>query len=131
MTHPHTILLIDDDYMSHYLTRRLLQKYGVTAHILTAANGAEGIRVLDSLSCDLGVGKTDWVLVLLDLNMPVMDGWTFLDQYSVCLGHLPYRVEIFLLSSSINPDDRQKAATYPMVKGFLNKPLPVDRLFAN
>jgi CheY-like chemotaxis protein len=61
-------------------------------------------------------------VLLLDFNMPLMDGWEFLDRYSRIDNYVKNQFMIYLVSSSINPGDNQKAAEHKYVKGFLIKP---------
>lgn len=62
-------------------------------------------------------------LLLLDINMPVMDGWQFLDELELVKGQLTKIPTIYLISSSEWPGDRSKARTYPVVKEFKSKPI--------
>ena len=65
-------------------------------------------------------------LILLDLNMPMMDGWEFLDAFSQLTVSKP--VCVFILTSSIHPDDLEKSRQYKEVKGYFSKPLDTDNV---
>ena len=67
-------------------------------------------------------------LILLDLNMPIMDGWEFLDEFSIKYAAIFQTVKIAIVSSSVNPADFQKAKEYPFVIDFISKPISVDIL---
>ncbi len=67
-------------------------------------------------------------VILLDINMPVMDGWQFLEKFETVKHLLKKEVRIFILSSSIDNRDIQRSKQYPSVKGFLSKPLSPDML---
>lgn len=78
---------------------------------------ANGQKALGQLTVALQTGVDVPDLILLDLNMPLMDGWEFMDAFS----HLPlaHSVCVLVLTSSINPEDRAKAASYQNVWGIL------------
>ena len=65
-------------------------------------------------------------MILLDINMPVMDGWDFLENFSEMA--MSKDIPVVMLTSSINPDDIEKAKSHQLVKGFLSKPLNKDKL---
>ena len=67
--------------------------------------------------------ETDVDLILLDINMPVMNGWQFLSNIERVWREIDKSIPIFILSSSVNTYDKQKSAEYKSVKGFINKPL--------
>lgn len=67
-------------------------------------------------------------VILLDLNMPVMDGWQFLDKYEEIRPSLPKDIDIYILSSSIDVRDIQRSKQYHSVKSFLSKPLKMEML---
>lgn len=121
------ILLVDDDTIIDYLHKKILQKAGFNEPILTVYNGKEATNQLLSLNSNLSAN--DSILILLDLNMPVQNGWQFLDEFMTLRNHLNYHTDIYILSSSINPDDIQMAKDNPLVKGYLKKPLTVTTVF--
>lgn len=65
-------------------------------------------------------------LVLIDINMPVLNGWEFLEAYDKL--EIEQRVDMYMLSSSVYENDIEKAKTYKTVKGFISKPLSINRL---
>ena len=73
---------------------------------------------------DLGEKMPD--VIFLDINMPIWDGWDFLDE--IIKLELQHLFEIYMVSSSTNPYDKEKAESYPMIKGFLTKPLEIEAL---
>lgn len=115
------VLLVDDDPASNFLAQLLLRKLGAVAHVSVAANGKEA---LDYISRQHGKsGFPD--LILLDINMPLMDGFEFMDHFQQIPGH--HLTRVVLLSSSVSSKDAQKAARYQF-KGFINKPLTKEKL---
>ncbi|MEN9336786.1 MAG: hypothetical protein RLZZ500_1773 [Bacteroidota bacterium] len=115
------ILLVDDDIIIDYLHKKILQKAGFNNSITTVYNGKEAIERL--LCLNERLDKNDGLLLLLDLNMPILNGWQFLEEFQNIQMQLKYTIDIFILSSSNNPDDINSLKQNPLVKGYLNKPL--------
>lgn len=90
---------------------------------LAYGDGKEAIDGLQDLFNDSEEAPD---LVLLDLNMPIMDGWQFLDE--VVKINPPNEINIFIVSSSIDPADHEKAMSYDVVNGFIVKPITVKDL---
>ena len=67
-------------------------------------------------------------VILLDLNMPVMDGWQFLDRYKEVVSSLSKSIDIYILSSSIDVREIQRSKQYESVRGFLTKPLSTEMI---
>lgn len=116
-----SIVLIDDDPINNLINKRLLGRLNLCdeiAEFLEAKDALEKIRELDN---------EKKLLIFLDINMPVMNGWDFLTQYDL---QCPKREDIILmLSSSIDYQDRKKSRTFEAVKGFIEKPLTNQKLF--
>ncbi len=121
-----TVLLIDDDITINYLHNRLIQKNELTNSVLISQNGKEGIQSLTELNSVCGNNEN--ALIFLDLNMPIMNGWEFLEELKNLNNSLKLNYKLFVLSSSINPDDRKKAENNPLVTGYLSKPLSKEIL---
>ncbi len=116
------ILIVDDDATARFLMERTIKKSGLCDHILTANNGQEALNLLNTIS------ETDTYpsLILLDINMPLMNGFEFLGALQASdLAALPLRIA--LLTSSSNPQDVIKAQKY-LLAGYLQKPLTTEKL---
>ncbi|GMQ26605.1 response regulator [Algoriphagus sp. oki45] len=115
-----SVFLVDDDPINNLINRRLLGKVGISDRIVEFLSGDDALEMLSAEPLE------NKVLVLLDINMPVMNGWEFLDKY---MSILPHRKDkILILSSSIDFQDRQKAKEYSIVEGFMEKPLNLEVL---
>ncbi|SFB33969.1 response regulator [Algoriphagus aquimarinus] len=120
MTHFDTIFLVDDDPINNLINKRLLGKIGISENIVEFLEGEEALDKLNDIEADQSV------LIFLDINMPVLNGWEFLDKYLELYGH---RLDkIVILSSSIDYQDRFKAQGYEIVSGFLEKPLTLGKI---
>lgn len=121
------ILLIDDDFTTNYLHKKIISKSEIDLPIEVANNGKEGIDKLLALNKTIN-DKDTLVLIFLDINMPIMDGWGFLEIFNEIKPTLNFSTNLFIVSSSINPDDEDRAKSNPEVIDYLPKPLTVDRL---
>lgn len=118
------ILLIDDDVVIDFLHQKLLTKAGVKEPIITLFNGKVAIDELLKLNNSLH--ENDTVLALLDINMPVLDGWGCLAELEVIYSSLKFKLDLFVVSSSNNYDDITKSKSNPFVTDYLSKPLTVE-----
>lgn len=126
------VLLIDDDKAINFITKMLIKKAEITDHIETALNGQEA---LDYLTSSGKHKKNETVypkpmLIFLDINMPVMDGWEFAEAYSKLTPDQKGDTKIIMLTSSFNPDDKERALKLSTISGFQNKILTMEGLTA-
>jgi CheY-like chemotaxis protein len=112
------IWVVDDDAISNFVTVRHLKQFKTLSTIHDFINPQEALSFLQK--------SEDGTLpdfILLDINMPNLDGWTFLDKMNELEVLFP---KVFMLTSSIYPEDYEKSQKYGLVKGFIVKPL--DRI---
>lgn len=110
-----TVLIVDDNEIDILVASKNLEMSGQFSEIKTAKNGQEAMNLLDDITQEL----PDYIL--LDINMPVMDGWEFLSLFEgfILSDKQP---EVFMLSSSIDSVDTDRARANPYVKKFISKP---------
>jgi CheY-like chemotaxis protein len=114
------VLLIDDDPIQNMINSKLMMRSGFCEEVKVTTNGKEALELLISQKALLPD------IIFLDINMPVISGWDFLELLSPDeLGSLP---RIFMLTSSISPDDIKRSENHPFVYAFLTKPLSIARL---
>jgi CheY-like chemotaxis protein len=123
-----TVLSIEDDNVTQMLNRIQLNKSKFCNTIFEAYNGVEAIDFFKKL--DNGEISLENIpeVIFLDLNMPVMDGWDFFDTFKKVYAHFEEKTKIFILSSSINPTDLERAKNEKSIVAFLAKPLNADNL---
>lgn len=114
-----TILLVDDDSINNFINRKLLEKMEVAEEIKIVNNGEEGIKCLYDHCFKT---KMSPELILLDINMPVMDGFEFISTFNELQFQNKNQVTIAVLTTSSNPKDRDKMERLG-VKNYLSKPL--------
>lgn len=119
------VLLVDDDDDANHIQERLIKKHGFAENIDKVWNGIEALEYLNK--CIDGNQPLPEI-IFLDLNMPKMDGWAFLDKYNLLSDEIKKKIELIILTSSINPDDAERASRTPEVKGYKNKFLDKQQL---
>jgi response regulator of citrate/malate metabolism len=113
------VLIVDDDKMITLLHKVMVTKNKICSNPFLFKDGKEALDFL------LTEYKSDELyLVLLDINMPVLNGWEFLD--SIQSERFAKELLVVLVTSSVDSGDKVKAKTYPQVIGFLEKPLRTD-----
>lgn len=125
------ILCVDDDPITLMLCKMVINRSEFAKEIITAQNGEEALHYFDDLKLNnLGSEIKNYPrLIFLDLNMPVMGGWEFLDHFTKeDYGNDFKNCKVIVLSSTIDPADIAKARTYPMVLDFLSKPISKEML---
>lgn len=124
------ILCVDDDPITLMLCKKVIERTSFAQEIVTAQNGEEAFQYFKKIIGEIknGVAIEYPKLVLLDLNMPVMNGWEFLDAYSKNKYQDLLTSKFIVLSSTIDPDDVNKSKGYKMVIDFMSKPITTEML---
>lgn len=120
---PRLVYVLENDRISCAITELIIKKNLAGGEVRCYSNGQQALDAL-VLAVRTGAGVPD--LILLDLDMPLLDGYEFLEA----LGGLPlaHEVCVFVLTSSIHPDDLARATNHPAVTGFFTKPLDYDNI---
>ena len=118
-----SVCIIDDDSIYQMLAKRLISLNHLSDVVFEYGDGREAYLALKQMH-DQGEKLPD--VIFLDINMPIWDGWDFLDE--IVKLELQQTLEIYMVSSSTSPYDREKAESYPLVKRFLTKPLEIEDL---
>ncbi len=119
------VLLVDDDEAVNFINKMVLKRVDCAEEIEIAENGMEAIQYLEK-RLDEGVPQPE--LILLDINMPLLNGWEFLEKYRQIKERMQREATIVMLTTSSNPDDRMRAESIGEVKGFISKPLTVEKM---
>jgi CheY-like chemotaxis protein len=123
-----TLWVIDDDFIFQTIAKKIIQKTGVFTEPSAFTNGKEAIDALKKALENNAIELPN--IILLDINMPVMDGWEFMEEFIRLKHNLKDTINIYIVSSSIAVEDREKAASYTDIMGYLAKPVTVSDLLA-
>jgi CheY-like chemotaxis protein len=119
-----SIMLVDDDSITNFLNELLLKEMDISEELIITADGQKALEVL----YDRCVSKGECPdLILLDVNMPVINGFEFLKRYNEMMFENKQSIVIVMLSTSLNPRDKEKAEALN-VSDYLTKPLSKDRI---
>ena len=122
------VLLVDDNDSDNFIHTRVLEKSGITKHIRIAMNGQEALDFLTSKE-NCGQSENDYTqpeLIFLDINMPVMDGWEFLEEYNKLDDNQKGKVVLVMLTTSLNPTYKTRAEAIIHGGSFQFKPLSLE-----
>lgn len=117
------LLIIDDDDINIFIMIKTIEKTGYDVDMISKWDGKLALQYLKDL-----IANNEQLpdLIFVDINMPVMGGWEFLEQYEKL--NIDKNIEMFMLSSSIYDIDMVKAKTFKVVKGFISKPLSIAHM---
>ncbi len=112
------VLIIDDDDIVLLVERKMLQRCEISAEPISFKGGKPALKYLSEIK------EGEEVLILLDINMPEMNGWEFLSQLEV--RDIKNRIFVIMVTSSVDRYDKEVAQKYPRVIGFIEKPITAD-----
>lgn len=117
------IMLIDDSEIDNLVNKHILSKSNIANDILIFSLAQDALDFFSTTS------ENEYPeLILLDINMPIMNGFGFLQEYAKLLADKANNIDIYMLSSSVDPNDIRRSEEYSFVKGFISKPLSLDNL---
>ncbi len=119
------IYIVDDDRIYHYTTKVLINRLFPEIDIAHFYDGKPCITELKQHADQDQPGPD---IIFLDINMPDLNGWQFLEQFQTFKHKFSAPPVIYIVSSSIDPGDMNKAKTFPEVTGYLTKPLNVEMI---
>jgi CheY-like chemotaxis protein len=117
----HNVCLIDDDKIYQFTARKILESTGLARNILSFYNGSEAIGFLK----ENATKNTDQLpdVIFLDINMPIMNGWQFLEEFHKIIEFFKKHITIYVVSSSVDDCDIQKSKEFSEVTEYIVKPI--------
>lgn len=115
-----TIWVVDDDPIYQIIVNKIIKKSELFLSVSSFKNGKYAIDALKKI-----LEKEEILpnIILLDINMPIMDGWEFMDEMNTLKSQIKEPIQIYIVSSSIASEDKNKAKNYPEIIAYLSKPI--------
>lgn len=128
-TQCNSVMLIEDNEVDNYISEKILKSSGFTNNVLThtsVKSALEFLKNLESLKEPPAVLIPDYIL--LDLNLPILDGFHFLEEFETFSDPIKSQIKIVILTCSLNPSDLERAKKYKYVVDYFSKPLSTEDL---
>ncbi|MGY5845849.1 response regulator [Salegentibacter sp. HM20] len=118
--------IIDDDKIYVNLVRKIIEIKKLSKNLIIFKNGREALEYFQKNLSSLSEDSLPEI-IFLDLNMPVMDGWEFLNEFIKIKNELSKKIQLYVVSSSIDPRDLERAKSFNMVTDYLIKPIELKK----
>ena len=119
------IWVIDDDTIYQIIVNKIIQRSEMFSAVSSFKNGRIAIDALQE-TLDKDTALPD--IILLDINMPIMDGWEFMEEMALMKSKFNKQITVYIVSSSISIEDKNRSKTYADILGYLSKPVTINDL---
>lgn len=125
-----SIMLIDDNDIDNFINERLVKAYYFAKNVYVHTSTRSALEFLKNLEATLDEMPPELIPshILLDINMPILDGFHFLDEFEKLSPQLSSLIKVVMLTTSLNPADIERSRQYKSVKKFIHKPLTEGEL---
>lgn len=120
-----SIWVVDDDPIYQIIMKKIIGKSGLFSDVHSFSNGKEAISSLKEIIAQNGSFPD---IILLDIEMPVLDGWGFMDEILILKPQIQAEIKIYISSSSIAIEDKERAKNNPVILGYMSKPISLNDL---
>ncbi|MBS1747444.1 MAG: response regulator [Bacteroidetes bacterium] len=120
-----SIAIIDDDDICIFTTKKIIEAKKIAHTTMVFSNGEEAFEYFKK---NVNHNSLLPEIILIDLNMPAMDGWNFIKSYKSIQSQIKKKIDMYIQTSSVDPDDIEKYKSTPDILEFIVKPLTVDKL---
>lgn len=126
----YAIMLVDDNEIDNLINQKMIEASGIAKHIYTHTGARSAIEFLRNMEKLDGSSTTNVLpeLIFLDIDMPLMDGFQFLDEFGKMSDVTKEKCGVIMLTSSISPADVNRSKKYDYVRKYINKPLTLENL---
>lgn len=123
-------MLIDDNEIDNFINEKLIKAYYFAENVYVHTSAKSALEFLKNVDVTLDEVPENLIpaYIFLDINMPILDGFNFLDEFASFSKPLKEKIKIAMLSTSLNPKDVEKSKTYSNVVKFMHKPLSEHEL---
>jgi len=118
-------IVIDDDPINNLLCSKNIKRSVQDADVITFTEAENGLEYIKSNFSEPNIARA---ILFLDINMPTMSGWEFMEEFEKVDAVIKNKILVYILSSSINQDDKQKARNHPDIVDYIEKPLSVETI---
>ena len=127
MDHPIELAcIIDDDRIYVNLVKKIIEIKKLSQNLIIFKNGKEALDYFKAILGNISENRLPDI-IFLDLNMPVMDGWEFLSEFVKIKNNFNKKITLYVVSSSIDPRDLQRAKSFNLVTDYLIKPIELNQ----
>jgi len=121
------VWLIDDDEVFHFICNRLLTQFKLNRSFIIYPDAKKAFEALATTLTDQDAAPD---IIFLDINMPIMGGWKFLEEFATIKDQINKNIDIYLITSSIDERDKSKARGIDAVKDYLVKPITGEQIMS-
>lgn len=120
------IFIVDDDSIHRLLMSKLFARQGKEYKLDFFENGQKALTALESAIASPSPTIPD--IILLDIEMPVMNGWQFMNEYQLLPPEIKDRISVYMVSSSFTDEDQERVKSYPEIVDYIVKPLRIEKI---